>query len=85
MIDKTYLRGIQIKYAKCYLPVRDIKKKIYHEHCIQNKFMREKYVYYKYGSLKSYQRGISYLLTEVLDKILYIQFHTRKSIETNDT
>jgi hypothetical protein len=47
--------------------------------------MREKYVYYKYGSLKSYQRGISYLLTEVLDKILYIQFHTRKSIEANDT
>jgi hypothetical protein len=47
--------------------------------------MREKYVYYKYGSLKLYQRGISYLLTEVLDKILYIQFHTRKSIETNDT
>ena len=84
MIDKTYLRGIQIKNAKCYLPVRDIKK-IYHENCIQNKLMREKYVYYKYGSLKSYQRGISYLLTEVLDKILYIQFHTRKSIETNDT
>ena len=27
MIDKTYLRGIQIKNAKCYLPVRDIKKK----------------------------------------------------------
>jgi hypothetical protein len=47
--------------------------------------MREKYVYYKYGSLKSYQRGISYLLTEVLDKILCNQFHTRKSIETNDT
>jgi len=45
----------------------------------------KKYVNYKYGSLKSYQRGISYLLTEVLDKILYIQFHTRKSIETNDT
>ena len=65
--------------------MRDIKKKIYHENCIQNKFMREKYVYYKYGSLKSYQRGISYLLTEVLDKILCNQFHTRKSIETNDT
>ena len=85
MIDKTYLRGIQIKNGRCYLPVRDIKKNIYPENCIQNKFMREKYVYYKYGSLKSYQRGISYLLTEVLDKILYIQFHTRKSIETNDT
>jgi len=30
----------------------------------------KKYVNYKYGSLKSYQRGISYLLTEALDKIL---------------
>ena len=81
MIDKAYLRGTQTKNTKCYLSVRDIQKNIYHENCIQNKFKREKYVYYKYGSLKSYQRRISYLLTEVLDKILLIQFHKGKSIQ----
>ena len=58
MIDKAYLRGTQTKNTKCYLSVRDIQKNIYHENCIQNKFKREKYVYYKYGSLKSYQNII---------------------------
>ena len=72
----------KIQNAICQWEI--FKKDIYHENCFQNKFKREKYVNYKYGSLKSYQRRISYRLTEVLDKILLIQFHTGKSIEKND-
>jgi hypothetical protein len=37
----------KIQNAICQWEI--FKKYIYHENCIQNKFKREKYVYYKYG------------------------------------
>jgi len=71
MRDNSYLRGTQTKKCKMlFVSERYSTKDIYREKCIQNKFNGEMYVYYKYGSSQSRQRGIRYLLISILDNIL---------------
>jgi hypothetical protein len=74
----------KIQNAICQWEI--FKKYIYHENVFKISLSgKSMYIINMAGSLKSYQRSISYLLTEVLDKLLLIQLHTGKSIETNDT
>jgi hypothetical protein len=84
MIEKAYLRGTQTKNTKCYLSVRDIQKIYISWKCIQNKFKREKYVYYKYGRQlevisTEYQLSVDWGFGQtIIDTVAYREKHWNK-------